>query len=674
MTNNIYTNPIQQENSPILARFGLSQLELKNKDKANLIESMGNKLIKFTNRNKSTSHINHSIYHLLLDPFTLDNAYSNLSKNKGSLTEGSEPGTIQGYSREESLKLIKLLKNKSYTPAPVRRIWIPKKPGSKLLRPLGIPTFEDRVIQEALRGILEAIYEPAFREWEQHNPNCTNFGFRPNKSCWNAVEQFTMYGQNTTFVIEGDIKGAYNGVDFDILLKILSQRIKDKNILDLITKFLKAGIMEEGKFENSILGVPQGGILSPLLFNIYMFEFDKFIQNDIINRYNTPKSKNKSKTYQRQLYKVKTIKEKYKTLNKEESNKKEIKEVLKELKHQSNILLSTPSYDRSEEISLVYTRYADDWILGISAPLNLVKDLKEKIQEWISQNLKLQLSPEKTKITNIRRTYVAFLGYYIYLRSKNRFIKITKVLTKVNNFFHTQTRRTTSSKFYVIPNKERLLDKIKLLGIVKPGTYYPIGKRPWAALDEFQIVQKYHSIFLGLVGHYIKCDSLTPLNRLSYIFQYSCAKTLATRKRLTMPQIFTKYGKTLRITKYIKDKPTPKTIEFMGLTKIRKDYFIMNRLKPLSANFDPFKIRSFWRTTFKLYSLCCVCGADSNIEMHHINSLKKISNKNRDFNLILQQLNRKQIPVCRPCHVNITNGTYSGKSLKDLFNESLAAL
>jgi 5-methylcytosine-specific restriction endonuclease McrA len=141
-----------------------------------------------------------------------------------------------------------------------------------------------------------------------------------------------------------------------------------------------------------------------------------------------------------------------------------------------------------------------------------------------------------------------------------------------------------------------------------------------------------------------------------------------------MPQIFTKYGKTLRITKYIKDKPTPKTIEFMGLTKIRKDYFIMNRLKPLSANFDPFKIKSFWRTTFKLYSLCCVCGADSNIEMHHINSLKKISNKNRDFNLILQQLNRKQIPVCRPCHVNITNGTYSGKSLKDLFNESLAAL
>ena len=601
--NNINTYPNIQENQPVLARFGLSEINLKNTEKASLIEAMGNKLRNFTQRNRSTSHINHSIYHLLLDPFTLDNAYSNLSKNKGSLTEGCEPGNIQGYSREESLKLIKLLKNRTFKPSPVKRIWIPKKPGSKLKRPLGIPTFRDRVIQEALRGMLEAIYEPMFRDWEHYNPSCTNFGFRPNKSCWNAIEQFTMYGQNSTWVIEGDIKGAYNGVDFDILLKILAQRIKDKNFLDLIRKFLNAGIMEEGKFENSILGVPQGGILSPLLFNIYMFEFDKFIQKEIIDKYTTPKTKNKSKVYQRLLYKFKKSREKYKDLLKENSDKETIKHSLKELKLFQKELLSTPSYDRSEEIVFTYTRYADDWILGISAPLRMVKEIKEKIQEWISYNLKVQLSPEKTKITNIRKSFVPFLGYYIYLRSKNRFIKKTKVLTKVNNFFHTQMRRTTSSKFYVIPNKERLLDKIKLLGIVKPGTYYPIGKRPWAALDEFQIVQKYHSIFLGLVGHYIKCDSLTPLNRLSYIFQYSCAKTLATRKRLTMSQIFIKYGKTLKIVKFIKDSPTPKTIEFMGLTNIRKDYFTMSKLKPLSAQFDPFKIRTFWRTTFKLYSL-----------------------------------------------------------------------
>ena len=666
----------QNDDAPVLAKFGVNQIELKNKDKIRLITEQGAKLDSFTARNKSTSHINHSVYHLLLDPFTINNAYKNLSKNKGSLTEGSEPGTIQGYSHKKALEITKQLKDRTFTPSPVKRIWIPKKPGSKLKRPLGIPTFKDRVVQEALRGILEAIYEPTFREFEKKNPDCTNFGFRPNKRCWDAIEQFKTYGQKVTYVVEGDIKGAYTGVNFKILMGILSQRIKDKNFLNLIEKFLNAGILEQGQYEHSIIGVPQGGILSPLLFNIYMFEFDKFIKYNIINKYKTKQSTNKSKLYQRTLYKCKKAKELYKSLlliPKNDRDKSKIKEAHKELRMAQMQLLTIPSYDRSEECSLVYTRYADDWILGVAAPLKIVKEIKDMAEEWLKANLELQLSPEKTTITNVRKKFVPFLGYYIYLRSKNRFIKRTRVLTQKDGRPYYQYRRTTSSKFFIVPNKERLYDKLKLIGIVKPGTLYPIGKRPWAALDEFQIVQKYHSIFLGLVGHYIDCNSLAPLNRISYIFQYSCAKTLATRKKITMPQIFTKYGKTLKIVKYIKDIPTPKTIEFMGLTNIRKNYFTV-RGPSLTPTFDPFKIRTFWRTTFKLYSLCCVCGSDANIEMHHINSLKNQKKKSNDFNKILIQLSRKQIPVCRPCHVNITNGTYAGKSLKDLFSESLAAL
>ena len=109
----------------------------------------------------------------------------------------------------------------------------------------------------------------------------------------------------------------------------------------------------------------------------------------------------------------------------------------------------------------------------------------------------------------------------------------------------------------------------------------------------------------------------------------------------------------------------------MGLKKIREEYF---HNKPLSPSYDPFKIRTFWRTTFKLYSLCCICGSNSNIEMHHVNSLKNIKKKSSDFNIILKQLNRKQIPICNSCHIRVTNGEYSGKSLNDLFHESLAAL
>jgi group II intron reverse transcriptase/maturase len=584
MTNLTQNNQNNPQSPQILAKFTEDSIKLPNKTKQQLVTSMGNKLQSFTLRNKNIRHINHSIYHLLLDPFTLDNAYSNLSKNKGSLTEGSIPGTIQGYSRAESIKLVEKLKNKTYFPSPVRRIWVPK-PGKKEKRPLGVPTFLDRIIQEAMRGILEAIYEPEFRDFELRYPQATNFGFRPQKSCWNAIEQFTQFGQKSTFVIEGDIKGAYNNVSFDILISIISRRVKDKNFINLLKKLLNAGIMDEGKYEHSIIGVPQGGILSPLLFNIYMFEFDKFIQNSIILKYSTPNpTKNRTPLYQRALYKKKITQVRFnKIKHSVNKNDFEFKTVKQELRTVSNTLLTIPAYDRSQEISVVYTRYADDWILGIGGSLKFTQSIKTEIENWLTNNLKLELSPEKTKISNIRKTFVPFLGYSIYLRSKFRFLKISRVLSKKpDGHPYYQLRRTTSSKFYVIPNKERLYKKIKLIGIASPRNLYPIGKRPWAALDEYQIVQKYHSMFLGLVGHYIKCDSLSILNRLSYIFQYSCAKTIATRKKITTPKVFQLYSKQLLVNKWIKDKPTPRTIEFMGLKKIREKYFRNNNVRSLT--------------------------------------------------------------------------------------------
>lgn len=673
MTNNL-SNQNQTQTSQILATFGEEEIELSNSTQRNLVLEKGKKLQSFTKRNQNIHHINHSIYHLLLDPFTLNNAYSNLSKNKGSLTDGYTPGNIQGYSRNETQQIIEKLKTEQYSPTPVRRVWVPK-PGKTTKRPLGIPTFQDRVVQEALRGLLEAIYEPEFRAFSTKNPKVNNFGFRPNLGCWDAIQHFTSQGQGATFVIEGDIKGAYDNVSFPILLNILSRRIKDKKIIRLIEKFLKAGIMDQGKYEHSILGgVFSGGILSPLLFNIYMFEFDKYVQT-LIDKHNTTKTKNKSPQYQINLYRKKIAQIQYKNLlSQEEKNKIKIQRAKKNLINNTKTLLETPSYDRSSEIQINYTRYADDWLIGIAGNYNFAENIKADLEGWIEKNLKLSLSQEKTKITNIRKDHVPFLGYYIHLRSKNRFTKIGKIRTKKSNgLWSLVTRRTTSSKYRVTPNTEKLKNKITLIGIAKPGTLFPIGKRAWAALDEFQIVQKYHSMFLGLVGHYIKCDSHKFLYRLSYIFQYSCAKTIATRKRITMAQVFKKYGNNLEITKYIKDSK-PRKIEFMGLKDIKQKYFSENIPQTLNPDFDPFKIRTFWRTTFKLYSICCICGSNSNIEMHHIKSIKSIKNKTQDFNLILKQLNRKQVPVCHSCHTTITSGTYSGKSIKDLFSESLAKM
>jgi group II intron reverse transcriptase/maturase len=647
-------------------------------EKSKAILDKGIKLKSFTLRNSNTNHINKKVYHLLLDPFTLDNAYSNLSKNKGAFTQGVNVGNIQGYSQTKTLQMIELLKKGKYFPDPIRRVWIPK-PGKSALRPLGIPSFYDKVIQEAMRGILEAVFEPEFRLFAIQNPYANNFGFRPTLGCWDAIKHFTKYAQTSTYVIEGDIKGAYDNVNFNILLNIISRRIKDRKFLNLLNRFLHAGIMDEGKYTHSIIGVPQGGVLSPLLFNIYMFEFDKFMAK-LINSYPLLKrnvAKNKSKTYQNLLYKKKGLHKEYKDfVGLKLKDKVKRLELRKKLIKVSNEILKTPSYPSSSAHSFTYTRYADDWILAVGGNKIFTSSLKEKIEQWLKINLKLDLSPDKTKITNIRKTFVPFLGYEILLRSDLRRIKVTNVFEQNKNFYI--KRRTTSSKFFVRPNSERLFAKIKQLGLVKPDSLFPIGKRAWSLLDEFQIVQKYQSIFLGLTSHYKNCNTLTPLNRLSYIFKFSCAKTLATRKRLTMGQVLSKYGPNLAISRPYLDDPTKiRKVEFMGLTKIRALYFNKPLTeKGLSIHFDPFKVRTFWRTTFKLYSQCCICGSDNNIEMHHTNSLKNIKigkNNQANFNKILKQLNRKQIPVCHQCHVTITNKTYSGKSLSEFFSQSLAS-
>jgi len=408
--NNVLLNTINKNpNLSTKAEFDLQSINnLSLKEKQEIIESKAKKLQNFVRRNQNTKHINHSVYHLLLNPFVLDNAYKNLSRNKGAFTIGVNTGSIQGYSRNDSIKLSELLRKRLYKPNPVRRIWIPK-PGKKEKRPLGIPTFYDKVVQEAVRSILESIYEPEFVEFSEKTKTCNNFGFRPNKNCWDAIEHFKTYGQKITYAIEGDIKGAYDCVDHEILIKILSKRIKDKNFLKLINKLLKAGIMDEGSYEHSILGVPQGGIVSPLLFNIYMFEFDKFIHEEIIQPLSThTPTTNKSKLYQRILYRKKVTSKAYfdEEIAQRKKQKPINKPLLKTLKRKfheiETLLFKTPSYD-TKDTTFVYTRYADDWILGVGGTESFTEGLKVKIESWLFQNLKLTLSPNKTKITNIKK-------------------------------------------------------------------------------------------------------------------------------------------------------------------------------------------------------------------------------------------------------------------------------
>ena len=234
-------------------------------------------------RNKKTNHINRKIFYLFKDPFTIINAYTKISKNKGAVSRGFKDDNTMNYFGIKKAKSIseRIIKG-TYKFSPAKRTWIPK-PGKKKKRPIDVPTQSDRIVQEAIRGILEAIYEPVFIEQGKNTKELSNnYGFRPRHSCWLAIQRIERYSKLCNVIIEGDIVSAYNNVNRDILLRLLRERITDKKFLRLIKKMLKSGVTERSKFEHSLKGTPQGGIVSPLLFNIYMLGLDQYVYKNFI--------------------------------------------------------------------------------------------------------------------------------------------------------------------------------------------------------------------------------------------------------------------------------------------------------------------------------------------------------------------------------------------------------
>ena len=198
-------------------------------------------------------------------------AYQLIAPRQGNMTKGVDGTTIDGTGRKRIEKIIADLKASRYTPKPARRVYIPKANGK--LRPLGIPSFEDKLLQTVVKLILEAIYEPIF------SPN--SHGFRPSRSCHTALEQIKVM-KGVRWWIEADIKGFFDNLQHDTLLHILSKRITDKRFLHLISQFLQAGYVETGIHHDTYSGTPQGGNLSPILSNIYLHELDLMIQKKAI--------------------------------------------------------------------------------------------------------------------------------------------------------------------------------------------------------------------------------------------------------------------------------------------------------------------------------------------------------------------------------------------------------
>lgn len=614
---------------------------------------MRNPQIILNNLSKETTKPNYKfkrLYRNLYNEEFYYIAYEKLNKNKGNLTEGANSSTIDNMSLERINNLIEAIKNHSYKPNPVKRIYISKKNGK--LRPLGIPTFEDKIIQEIIRMILESIYEPNFSK--------KSHGFRPNKSCHTAINDISMWN-GMKWYIEGDIKGCFDNINHHILINILREKIEDEYFISLIWKFLKAGYIEDWTYKNTYSGTPQGGIISPILANIYLDKFDKYIE-EYIREFNKGKMRKRNEEYRKIEFQVKkyknyleTGKGKVNTIsNYGPGNKLSEEEILfikKELKNLQKLQRQTPSLDNFDNNfkRMTYVRYADDFLIGIIGSKEDCINIKENIANFMKEKLELELSKEKTLITNSSE-FVRFLGFEITI---NR-----QLLNKKNKKGIIQRTRSGKPSIYIPTDvwQNKLIEykALKIKYVDGKEIWEPTARVSLINHDELEILSRYNAEIQGFYNYYKIAHNVNVLQKMHYVMKFSFAKTLSAKNRTSLSKTITthKIGKDIGV-KYKNKKGETKIRLFYNKgfrrdVNLDKNYGIDNH--PNIMKYTPRLGRTSLISRLKAKQ-CEYCGATNvPLHMHHIKAVKDLKGKN-EYEFVMMARNRKQIALCEECHV-----------------------
>lgn len=574
------------------------------------------------------------LYRILFNEEMFYIAYQRISANKGGMTAGSDNQTLDEMSLSRIHELITTLQDESYQPKPARRVYIPKKNGKK--RPLGMPSANDKLVQEVLRMILEAIYEGQF--------SYCSHGFRPNRSCHTALAQIQKSFRGVKWFVEGDIKGYFDNINHTILINTLCERIDDERFIRLVRKFLNAGYIEDWKFQRTYSGTPQGGIISPILANIYLDKLDKYIADYIDN---FDKGKKRERSEESRIL----INERHKLRNKlkKETNENMRIELVKKYKTlQIQSALVPPADEMDENYKrLKYVRYADDFLIGVIGSKADAQKIKEDITKYLSEVLALELSEEKTLITNSSKA-AKFLGYEIDVMTSNT----TK--RDINGVM----RRVFNKNLRLMIGKDTIKHKLLSEDMIEIKTHNgieqwkPKSKSELVVNDDLEILDRYNSMIRGFVNYYSLASNRRELHSFKYIMEYSMYKTFAHKYRSKVPKILTKYKKNGIFTVQFTVKS--------GKVKERTFYDDGCKSKGPSKFSDIDNIHNVMFTV-SITSLadrlkankCELCGAeDIELEMHHINKLKNITGKSQWEKLMMAR-RRKTIAVCKKCHNTI---------------------
>lgn len=567
--------------------------------------------------------------------FYLD-AYAKIYPNKGSNTRGINKDTIDGMSLIRINILIEKLKNQSYQPNPARRIYIPKKNGK--LRPLGLPTFEDKLVQEVVRRILENIYEHQFSD--------NSHAFRPNRSCHTALKQIKNTFTGTRWFIEGDIKGFFDNIDHHTLINILRKKIKDEKFINLIWKFLRAGYVEDWIFHKTFSGTPQGGIISPILSNIYLNELDHYI-DEYTTKFNKGDKRKYNIIYHNLASKINHRKYKNKRewseLDKETRFERvvELKGLYKELiKHDSKDLFD-PNYRRMK-----YVRYADDFLIGVIASKEEAMNIKQDLTVFLAEKLKLELSAEKTLITHSKKN-ARFLGYDI------RVARDWQTMRMSNG---TQKRKFNFQAKLFVPHEKYIKKLIDLgaLSLGKNNQWKPIHRPYLIHSDDLEIIMQYNAEIRGLYNYYKLGSNVHVLQSFRQTMKYSMIKTYANKYKSTVSKIINQYSINGKFGIRYKTKDGQRIAYFID-QRMEKD----TRVKSEEVDNETDTVKFGGRTSLikrLLAEKCEWCSEENSpLEMHHVNKLKNLKGKKRWEQFMIAR-NRKTIAMCVKCHHDLHNG------------------
>lgn len=584
------------------------------------------------NSTQNKDEIFTKLFRYMLRPDLYYTAYQKLYANNGAATKGVDSDTADGFSEKKVNAIIKTLSEGTYCPKPARRTYIKKKNGK--MRPLGLPTFTDKLVQEVLRMILEAVYEPVFLD-------CSH-GFRPNRSCHTALKDLKHQFHGTRWFVEGDISGCFDNIDHHVLIELIGNKIKDKRLTNLIWKFLKAGYMENWKYNRTYSGCPQGGICSPILANIYLHELDKFVMN-MAKEFDKPVEREKTAEYVKISYQLEKIRKKI-----DSAVGTQRQELICQMKDLRKKLLKTPCKSQTDK-KIKYIRYADDFLIGVNGSKEDCKSIKQKLSEFISNTLKMQLSDEKTLIThsNIK---ARFLGYDVRVRRKNKTIKKLKMAKCTKRTLNNMTELT-------VPFQDKIMRFMFDKGIIrqKNGVIKPWHRSSMLNCTELEIVTAYNSELRGICGYYSMASDFCNFNYFSYLMEYSCLKTLANKHKCSISKIKEKY----------KDGKGDWCIPYD--TKSGRKYCYFAKYQECRSNKNPSDIIPN-KATAHMYSRnslekrlkahrCELCGTETAeyYEIHHVNKLKNLKGK-RPWEQAMIAKRRKTLVVCHDCHNQIHYG------------------